>query len=91
MNTIQIIKMCNNIYADYRGMKRRPLTEDPLILDTIIRLYNTTEIDWEEVKFLWVNYLESSNLYISEAMKMARERIVHEKMIDQRKRGNIYA
>lgn len=78
MNTTQIIKMCNNIYADYRGMKRKSLAEDSLILDTIMRLYNTTEIDWEEVKWLWITYLENGNLYISEAMEMARIRIANE-------------
>lgn len=77
MNTIQIIKMCNNIYADYKGMKRKSLAEDSFILDTIMRLYNTTEIDWEEVKWLWVTYLESSNIYVSEAMEMARVRIAY--------------
>lgn len=77
MNTIQIIKMCNNIYADYKGMKRKSLAEDSFILDTIMRLYNTTEIDWEEVKWLWLTYLESGNLYISEAMEMARVRIAY--------------
>lgn len=84
MNTTQIIKMCKNIYADYRGMKRKSLAEDSLILDTIMRLYNTTEIDWEEVKWLWITYLEKGNLYISEAMEMARERIAYEDMIDRR-------
>lgn len=78
MNTTQIIKMCKNIYADYRGMKRKTLAEDSLILDTIMRLYNTTEIDWEEIKWLWITYLENENLYISEAMEMARIRIANE-------------
>lgn len=84
MNTMQIIKMCKNIYADYRGMKRKALPEDSLILDSIMRLYNTTEIDWEEVKFLWISYLEKGNLYLSEAMEMARERIAYEDMLDRR-------
>lgn len=84
MNTTQIIKMCKNIYADYRGMKRKALPEDSLVLNTIMRLYNTTEIDWEEVKFLWMNYLEKGNLYISEAMEMARERIAYEDMLDRK-------
>lgn len=77
MNTPQIIKMCNNIHADYAGMKRKTLAEDGLILDTIIRLYNTTELDWEEVKWLWITYLENGNLYISEAMEMARVRMAY--------------
>lgn len=83
MNTTQIIKMCKEIYRDYRGMKRKPLPEDSLILDTIMRLYNTTEIDWEEVKWLWINYLEKGNLYLSKAMEMAEKRIAYEDMLDR--------
>lgn len=78
MNTMQIIKMCRNIYADFVGMKREPKQEDAPILDTIMRIYNTTEIDWEEVRFLWIGYLEKGNLYISEAIKMAKMRIARE-------------
>lgn len=52
--------------------------KDEPILDTIMRLYNTTEIDWEEVRFLWIGYLEKGNLYFSEAIKMARMRIARE-------------
>lgn len=78
MNTIEIINMCKEIYRDYKGMNRKQLTEDSLILDTIMRLYNTTEIDWEEVKWLWITYLDNGNLYISEAMEMARVRIANE-------------
>lgn len=84
MNTIQIIAMCKNIHADYIGMGRMELREDAIILDTIIRVYNTTEIDWEEVKWLWTMYLENGSLYFSDAMKMARERIAYEDMMDKR-------
>lgn len=75
MNYNDIIKMCNNIRADYAGMGREPRTEDMFILDAIMRIYNTTEIDHEEAKWMWVMYLEEGNLYISEAMRMARVRI----------------
>lgn len=76
MNTMQIIKMCKNINADYKGMGREEKPEDALILDTIMRIYNTTtEIDWEEVKFLWMTYLEKGQLPVSEALHMARVRI----------------
>lgn len=76
MNTMQIIKMCNNIYADYKGMGREAKSEDKLILDTIIRIYNTiTEIDWEEVKWMWMAYLEKGQIPAPEALHMARMRI----------------
>lgn len=77
MNTLQIYNMCKNIYADYLGMQRKALPEDLLILDTIIHLYNTTDIDHEEVKWLWVGYLDTGNLYVSEAIEMARVRIAY--------------
>lgn len=63
MNYNDIIKMCNNIRADYTGMGRESKTEDMFILDTIMRIYNTTtEIDWEEVKWMWMTYLEKGVL-----------------------------
>lgn len=80
MNTMQIIKMCKNINADYKGMGREVKPEDTLILDTIMRIYNTTtEIDWEEVKWMWMTYLEKGVLPVSEALRMARVRINKQK------------
>lgn len=74
MNTMQIIKMCKNIYTDYRGMKRKALQEDSLILDTIMKLYNTTDIDTEEIKDLWIEYLTKGTLSISDMIQRARMR-----------------
>lgn len=75
MNTMQINKMCRNIYNDFPGMGRTETAYDADIYNTIMRLYNTIpEIDWEEVKFLWVNYLETGNLDISTAIQMGRNR-----------------
>lgn len=80
MSYFKIIKMCKNIEKDCRGMGRSPKMEDGTILDTIMRLYNTTEIDWEEVKWLWCEYLEEGNLYIVDAIEKAKERMRKEKM-----------
>jgi hypothetical protein len=71
MNMIQIEKMCKNIYADYVGMGRKKNENDEVVLSLIMRQYAQTEIDWEEVKFLWVRFLEKGTLDFSEANKMA--------------------
>lgn len=75
MNTPEIKKMCTEIYRDYCGMCRPKRKEDVDILALIFRLYNTTEIDFEEVRWLWMHYLEEGNLRVAEAIQNARERI----------------
>ena len=55
MNTTQIIKIMDNISRDYAGMGRAENSLDNIIKDEIIRLYNNLPIDWEEVKFLWID------------------------------------
>lgn len=78
MNYFNIVTMCKNITDDYTGMGRKAKLEDGIVLDTIMRMYNTTEIDWEEVKWLWCEYLEKGNLYIAEAIEKAKKRIMGE-------------
>lgn len=74
MNTLQILGMCREIYRDLRGKK--VYTEpDQAVFNCIMRLYNTTEIDWEEVKSLWIEYLEKGSLNIPVAIQSARQRI----------------
>ena len=76
MSTLQIIACCKNTYADYSGMGREVNPYDATILDTIIRVYNTiTEIDHEEVIWLWRTYLETGNLLFSEAVQKGRQRL----------------
>lgn len=58
MNTTQIIKMCNNIYANYKGMGRNPKVEDNTILNAIMHLYNVKQIKRK------VRYSRSDGLYI---------------------------
>ena len=73
MNTLQILGICKEIYRDLRGKK--VYTEpDQAILNCIMRLYNTTEIDWEEVKSLWIEYLTKGSLSIPATIQIARQR-----------------
>ena len=73
MNTLQILGICKEIYRDLRGKK--VYTEpDQTVLNCIMRLYNTTEIDWEEVKSLWIEYLTKGSLSIPAAIQIARQR-----------------
>ena len=76
MNTLQIEKMLENIKADYIRMAR-PWTEfDENVRHLIMRMYlETPELDWEEVKWLFVNYLKTGELNFPAAIKMARKRI----------------
>ena len=75
MNTQQISKMCNEIYRDFTGMGREKQDYDREILSLIIYMYNHTEIDWEEVKWLWIGYLQTGTLDFQTAIRNARERI----------------
>ena len=77
MGEMQIKNMCKEIYRDlfHETRKNRDKEMDQIILALIMRFYNTTEICWREVKFLWIRYLREGNLYFREALQMARERI----------------
>lgn len=76
MNTPDITRECKMLYKEYLYDGRTKQNEDSYILSYIIHLYNNTELDWEEVRFLWLTYLEKGNLEISTAMQMARQRIM---------------
>ena len=73
MNTLQILGICKEIYRDLRG-KKVYIVPDQTVLNCIMRLYNTTEIDWEEVKSLWIEYLTKGSLLIPAAIQIARQR-----------------
>lgn len=76
MSTLQILALCKTLYADCTAKGREVNPYDATILDTIIRVYNTiTEIDHEEVMWLWVNYLETGNLLFSDAIRKGRQRL----------------
>lgn len=81
MNATQITAMCKEIYRNYTGMGRAKQTYDGQILALIMYMYNHTEIDHEEVKYLWVEYLTNGKLDFPNAIHHARERIQDEKDI----------
>ena len=76
MNAVKIRKMLDNIKADYIGMGRHWHTNDDSIMELLMTLYYQTEwMDWEEVKWLFVNYLENGILDFSQAKKMTYKRL----------------
>lgn len=75
MNATQITAMCKEIYRDFSGMGRAKQTYDGQILALIMYMYNHTEIDHEEVKWLWVEYLRTGNLDFPTAIQNARQSI----------------
>lgn len=76
MNAIQIKKMLKNIKADFIGEGRPWHLNDETILNTIMQVYYQTDIiDWEECKWLFVNYLQKGILDFPKATQMARKRL----------------
>ena len=79
MNTPQITRRCNEIYHDFTAsMGREKEYYDKQVLGVIIYMYNHTEIDHEEVEWLWVNYLKTGTLDFAKAIMYAREREAQE-------------
>lgn len=80
MNAKEIKKMLLNIKADYIGMGRKWHQNDESVMDLIMRIYYQTEyIDWEECKWLFMNYLQKGILDFPEAKIKASYRISREK------------
>ena len=76
MNAIQIRKMLKNIKADFIGEGRPWHLNDETILNTIMQVYYQTDIiDWEECRWLFVNYLQKGILDFPKATQMARKRL----------------
>ena len=51
-------------------------TNDTVVMDYIMQVYcQTAEIDHEEIRFLWGNYLKNGLLDFPTALQMARKRI----------------
>lgn len=76
MNAIQIRNMLLNIKADFIGEGRPWHLNDETILNTIMQVYYQTDcIDWEECKWLFVNYLQKGILDFPKATQMARKRL----------------
>ena len=75
MNTLQIEKIMENIKTEFIRMAL-PWTEfDENVRHLIMRMYlQTPELDWEEIKWLFMHYMETGDLNFSAAIKMARQR-----------------
>ena len=58
-------------------MADKPLTtNDNSVMECILQVYcQTIEIDHEEIRFLWENYLKKGILDFPTALQMARKRI----------------
>lgn len=66
--------VCCEIYRDLRN-KAEYAENDETVLDLIFRLYNTTEIDCEEIRALWIEYQTKGTLSIHTQIQNARSRI----------------
>lgn len=76
MNAMQIRKMLLNIKADFIGMGRNWHNNDDSVMELLMQVYYQTEIiDWEEVKWLFITYLQKGILDFPTAKKMAIKRI----------------
>ena len=85
MNTPEISKMMHEIYRDFTRYGRKTHYYDSEIKNFIISFYNRTEIDMEEVKNLWIEYLDRGTLSLDKAVTYARCRIEGEKRNAERK------
>ena len=73
LNTLDMYGICHEIYRDLKG-KNIYTETDENILNFIFRLYNTTEIDCEEVKSLWIEWLTKGTLSVNTQIQNARNR-----------------
>lgn len=73
LNTLDMYGICHEIYRDLKG-KNAYTETDETILNFIFRLYNTTEIDHEEIKSLWIEWLVEGSLSINTHIQNARNR-----------------
>lgn len=75
MNQLQIERMLRNIKADFVGMGRIWHKNDDAVMELLIKLYCQTDwMDWEEVNFLFVDYLRKGILDFPTAKRQARAR-----------------
>ena len=73
LNTLDMYGICHEIYRDLKG-KNAYAETDENILTFIFKLYNTTEIDCEEVKSLWIEWLTKGTLSVNTQIQNARNR-----------------
>lgn len=76
MNAMQIRKMLNNIKVDFIGMGRNWHDNDDSVIELLMQIYYQTDyIDWEEVKWLFITYLQNGILDFPTAKKKAIKRL----------------
>lgn len=76
MNAMQISKMLLNIKADFIDMGRHWHDNDESVIELLMQIYYQTDyIDWQEVKWLFINYLQKGILDFPTAKKMALKRL----------------
>ena len=76
MNAVEIRKMLNNIKADFIGMGRPWHKNDDSVIELLMSVYcQTVEIDWEEVNWVFTNYLQKGIIDFPTAKRMALKRI----------------
>ena len=77
MNAKDIYRMLKGIKADAIGMGRHWHDADDAIMDMLMTVYYTVaELDWEEIKWLFVNYLKNGIIDFPEAKRMALKRLM---------------
>lgn len=74
MNMLDMYGVYYEIYRDLRN-KTEYAENDEAVLDLIFRLYNMTEIDCEEIRALWIEYLTKGTLSIRTHIQNARSRM----------------
>ena len=75
MDATRIRKMLKNINADFAGMGRPETDVDKAIVECLLRFYDTKpEIEWQEIRWLYVNYMQNDVLDFPEAKRRARLR-----------------
>ena len=76
MNAIEIKRMLMEIMDDSVRNGRPCKVEDGIIMDNIVRMYYTcTEIDYEEAKWLFINYLKNGVLDFAKAKELGYQRM----------------
>lgn len=76
MNAMEIKTMMQKIANNYTNAGRPWNANDNSVMECIMQVYyQTTEIDHEEIRFLWKNYLKKGILDFPTALQMARKRI----------------
>lgn len=75
MNTLDIIYMLERIEGNLKSVRKTPSLCDSEIKCLLIRLYNETPLDYEEIETLWLEYLTKGSLSIATQIKNANARL----------------